>query len=49
MTVRRAIKKGGEDAVDNAEQARLLKRAGITSGLLCFLFSLFYVGKMFQS
>ena len=35
-------------AVDAAEQARLMKRAGFTSGLLCFLFALFYVGKMFQ-
>ncbi|MBT3307306.1 MAG: hypothetical protein HN377_12610 [Alphaproteobacteria bacterium] len=48
MTVRRAIKKTDEDTVDAAEQARLMKRAGFTSGLLCFLFALFYVGKMFQ-
>jgi len=48
MTVRRAVKKAGEDAVDAAEQARLMKRAGFTSGLLCFVFSLFYVGKIFQ-
>ncbi len=48
MTVRRAIRKGGSDNVDEAEQSRLLKRAGITAGMLCFLFALFYVGKMFQ-
>ncbi len=48
MTVRRAIRKGGSDNVDEAEQNRLMKRAGITAGMLCFLFSLFYVGKMFQ-
>lgn len=48
MTVRRAIRKGGADNVDEAEQNRLLKRSGLTAGLLCFLFSLFYVGKMFQ-
>ncbi len=49
MTVRRAIRKGGSDNVDEAEQNRLFKRAGITAGMLCFLFSLFYVGKMFPS
>jgi len=48
MTVRRAVRKAGEETVDAAEQARLMKRAGFTSGLLCFVFSLFYVGKMFQ-
>ncbi len=48
MTVRRAIRKGGQDNVDEAEQSRLMKRAGITAGMLCFLFSLFYVGRLFQ-
>ncbi len=48
MTVRRAMRKGGSDNIDEAEQNRLMKRAGITAGMLCFLFSLFYVGKMFQ-
>ncbi len=48
MTVRRAVRKGGTDKVDEAEQTRLLKRAGFTAGLLCFLFSLVYVGRMFQ-
>lgn len=48
MTVRRAVRKGGADKVDEAEETRLLKRAGITAGMLCFLFSLFYVGRLFQ-
>ena len=48
MTMRRALKKGGKENVDAAEQERLLRRAGVTSGLLCFLFSLFYVGRMFS-
>ncbi|MBC8338030.1 MAG: hypothetical protein ISR51_00900 [Rhodospirillales bacterium] len=48
LTVRRAIKKAGEDTVDDAEMARLMKRAAFTSALLCFLFSLFYVGKILQ-
>ena len=48
LTVRRAARKGGSDNIEEAEQNRLLKRAGITAGMLCFLFSLFYVGKMFQ-
>jgi len=46
MTVNRAVKKGGRDNVGEDEQQRLLKRAGFTAGLLSFLFSLFYVGKM---
>jgi hypothetical protein len=48
MTVRRAIRKAGEDKVGDTERARLMKRAGFTAGLLCFLFALFYVGRMFQ-
>ena len=48
MTVRRAIRKGDSDNVDEAEQNRLRKRAGITAGMLCFLFALFYVGSLFQ-
>ncbi|NQV45166.1 MAG: hypothetical protein HQ501_09700 [Rhodospirillales bacterium] len=48
MTVRRAIRKGGEDKVNETEQVRLKRRAGITSALLCFLFSLFYVSTLFK-
>ncbi len=48
MTVRRAIRKGGEENVGEAEQQRLKRRAGITSALLCFLFSLFYVSTFFK-
>ena len=48
MTIRRAMKKGGQEKVDAAEQKRLFRRAGVTSGLLCFLFSLFYVGRLFS-
>ena len=44
MSVRRAIRKGGEDNVNEAEKERLKKRASFTSALLCFLFSLFYTG-----
>jgi len=47
QTMRRALRKGGEENVDAAEKKRLLKRAGATSALLCFLFSLFYVGRLF--
>ncbi|MBT4888659.1 MAG: hypothetical protein HON65_03795 [Rhodospirillales bacterium] len=49
MSVRRAIRKGGEDNVNEAEKERLKKRASFTSALLCFLFSLFYTGVLFQS
>ncbi len=48
MTVRRAIQKGGEEQVDEAEKARLKKRASVTSALLCVLFSLFYVNVLFE-
>ena len=48
LTVRRAIRKGGEAKVDAAEQARLKKRAGMTSALLCFLFALAYVNVLFR-
>jgi hypothetical protein len=47
MTVRRAIRKGGEEKVDDAEQQRLKKRAGVTSALLCLLFSFAYVQVVF--
>jgi len=48
MTVRRAMRKGGEDKVDEAEQKRLKRRAGVTAILLCFVFSLFYVSTLFK-
>lgn len=48
MQVRRSMRKGGEENVDEAEQVRLKRRAGITAALLCFLFSLFYVGTLFR-
>ncbi|MEE8350670.1 MAG: hypothetical protein V3R37_00545 [Rhodospirillales bacterium] len=47
QTMRRAIKKGGEENVDAAEEKRLMRRAGATSALLCFLFSMFYVSRLF--
>ena len=47
QTMRRALKKGGKENVDAAEQKRLLRRAGATSALLCLLFSMFYVGRLF--
>ncbi len=46
MQVRRAIRKGGEEKVDAAEQERLKKRAGVSAALLCFVFSLAYVQVM---
>ena len=48
QTMRRALKKGGEENLDAAEEKRLMRRAGATSALLCFLFSLFYVGRLFS-
>lgn len=49
MTVRRAMRKGGEENVGDAEQERLKRRASLTAILLCFLFSLFYVSTLFKS
>ena len=48
LTVRRAIEKGGQENVDDAEQQRLKRRAGFTAVLLCFVFSYFYVQTWFQ-
>jgi hypothetical protein len=48
LTVRRAIRKGGEANVGAAEQERLKKRAGMTSALLCFLFALAYINVLFK-
>lgn len=48
MTVNRAVKKGGRENVDENEMKRLLKRSGVTAGLLSFVFSLYYVGTLFQ-
>ncbi|MEQ8504427.1 MAG: hypothetical protein RIB80_03810 [Rhodospirillales bacterium] len=48
MSVRRAIRKGGEENIDEAEQQRLRRRAGVTAALLCFIFSFFYVQTWFK-
>ncbi len=48
LTVRRAIRKGGEENVDAAERNRLKRRAGVTSALLCILFSAVYVNVLFS-
>ena len=47
LTVRRAIRKGGEENVDAAERERLKRRASVTSALLCILFSAVYVNVLF--
>jgi len=46
LSVRRANSKGGN--VDEAEALRLKRRAAVTSGLLCFIFSVLYVNHLFQ-
>ena len=40
LTARRAAAKGHPP--DEAEQKRLLRRAGVTAALLCFVFSMLY-------
>ena len=47
LTVRRVEKKHG-GATDDAERLRLKRRAGVTAGLLCFVFSVIYVTQLFQ-
>lgn len=49
MQVRRAVRKAGEEAVDDAERLRLRKRAGFTAGLICVMFSFVYMGVLFSS
>ena len=48
LTVRRAVRKGGEDKVDAAEKARLKKRASVTAALMSVLFSLAYINVLFK-
>jgi hypothetical protein len=45
LYVRRAERK--EAMPDEAEQARLRRRAGFTAGLLCLVFSFLYVSSLF--
>lgn len=44
---RRALRKL-EGGLDEVERERLKKRAAVTSGLLCFVFSVLYVNHLFQ-
>jgi hypothetical protein len=48
LTVRRAMRKGGEEKVNDAEQERLKRRASFTSALMCILFSLAYITVLFR-
>ncbi|NQV99924.1 MAG: hypothetical protein HQ483_09535 [Rhodospirillales bacterium] len=47
-TVRRHIRKSGDETVSADEQIRLKKRAAVTSLLLSGLFSLFYISFLFH-
>ncbi len=47
-SVRRHIRKAGQNNVPEQEQIRLKKRAGFTSVLLSGLFALFYMSYLFQ-
>ncbi len=47
LSVRRAVAKEKDVAVDEAESLRLKKRATFTSVLLCFIFSVLYVNSLF--
>jgi hypothetical protein len=47
LYVRRARNKTGE--VNDAEQMRLKSRAGVTAGLMCLVFSYFYVAHLFSN
>ena len=45
LYVRRALR---HSEIDEAEKARLKRRAGVTSGLLCFVFGFVYTSYLFQ-
>jgi hypothetical protein len=47
MSVRRAQRRTGNE-VDEARRQSLKNRAGVTSALLCFVFSAAYVNFLFQ-
>ena len=49
LTVRRSIKYSGKKNMDNDKNCRLFKRASFTAGILSFLFSFFYIFKIFTS
>jgi len=48
MSVRRHMRKGGVEQVDENEQDRLRRRASITSALLCFIFAVAYSQVLFS-
>ena len=53
LYVRRAQRQAAQEEregqeVDEAEQARLKRRAGVTSGLLCFVFAFIYTAQLFR-
>ena len=45
LMVRRAERRTDTDA---AEQQRLLRRAGVTAALLCFVFAVLYTATLFE-
>jgi hypothetical protein len=49
MTMRRAVRKAGEEALDEPERHRLRRRAGFTAALICAFFSFAYMGVLFKS
>ena len=49
MTVRRAIRKAGEEVMNETEKQRLRRRAGITAAMICIIFSFVYMGVLFTS
>jgi|SaaInl8_150m_RNA_FD_contig_21_1268008_length_359_multi_6_in_0_out_0_1 hypothetical protein len=49
MTVRRAIRKAGEEIMSETEKQRLRRRAGVTSAMICIIFSFVYMGVLFTS
>lgn len=49
LMVRRAQQSSADQTLDieETEQARLKRRAGVTAALLCFVFSMLYVNTLF--
>lgn len=49
LSVRRAQARAQGEAPDGRTMAFLKRKAGLTSALLCFAFSFFYLGSLFGS
>ena len=47
LSARRAMKKAQVEKIEEAENQRLRRRAGVTAALLSFVFAFFFTGHLF--